>query len=76
MTINVYRLRGVEKELRRLNENFELYLSHVCGVTPSSVKRKNVEGETGVSYTDEEQDAVREIEEILMKDRNVFRPSN
>lgn len=69
MQINVYRLRGVEKELKRLNANFELYLEHVCRITPHGAKRERdiVLEDTEVIYTNEEEDARRELLEAIGK---------
>lgn len=69
MEISLYRLRGVEKELKRLNANFELYLEHVCHITPHGAKRERdiVLEDTEVIYTNEEEDARRELLEAIGK---------
>ena len=62
MEINIYRLRGVERELRRLNDNLELILLHTLGLTP--VKRRGLKvaaGKSEVLETDEELDFLDEL---------------
>ncbi len=69
MEFNIYRLRGVERELKRLNENFELLLKHAYDINPVQKKKRDevVLEDTAVIYTNEEEDARREILEAVGK---------
>lgn len=69
MEVNIFRLRGVEKELKRLNDNIELLLEHVYDITPHRRKQAKPVGlnDTEVVYTDEEEDARREYLEAIGK---------
>lgn len=67
MTVNFYRLRGIERELARLNSNLELILIHALNITPHQSTKptsKDVE-DTSVEYLDEGDDFEREIKEKL-----------
>lgn len=69
MEVNIYRLRGVEKELNRLNDNIELLLEHVYDITPHRRRKTAPVGlnDTEVVYTNEEEDARREYLEAIGK---------
>lgn len=67
MQINIYRLRGVEKELNRLNKNIERFLSFAYNIDPEPSKSNKSGEEAEVSYTNEEDDAFREFQESLKK---------
>jgi len=67
MTFKFFRLRGIERELAKLNANLELIMIHSLGITPHSTKKVtslDVE-ETTVEYLDEGDDFEREIKEKL-----------
>lgn len=61
MNINLVKLAGIERELRRLNANIELLLLHAFDVrTDVPRPRAARAGKMEVSYTDETEDALRE----------------
>jgi len=66
MNVNLVRLRMVEKQLRRIADLLEIVVEESYGrrLTPSSPPTGP---EPEVLYTDEEADAVREMEEAMKK---------
>lgn len=66
MTITMMRLRGVERQLERLNRNIERLLAHVYDLQPEPPASAKNTGEGGnatpeVLYTNETEDAIREF---------------
>lgn len=58
MQINFYSLRGVQKELKKLNHLFELYLTEVHGI---NVAKNHSDEGIQVSYLNDEEEAMREF---------------
>lgn len=65
MDINIYKLAGVEKQLKRLNDNLELIMLHSLNISPVSAARTKSTEESAVTYTDERDDAEREFLEEM-----------
>ena len=67
MTFKFFRLRGIERELSRLNANLELIMIHALNITPHSSKKITSSDldETSVEYLDEGDDFEREIKEKM-----------
>lgn len=63
MNINVFRLRGVEKQLSRLNDNIERFLEVAYNIRVHGAAAK--EEEVEVKYTNEELDWMREQAELM-----------
>lgn len=69
MTVNFYRLRGIEKELKRLNGLLELYLERVHDIR---VNAKPSTEDPDVSYVNDELEWLRE----QAKERGVSLPKD
>lgn len=68
MTFKIFRLRGIERELSRLNSNLELLMIHVLKINPtSSGKMPKDTEEATVDYTDEFADFEAELKEKMGK---------
>jgi hypothetical protein len=68
VNLNLVRLRGVERQLRRIADLLEIVVEESYGrrlSPPAPVTGPEPE----VLYTDEEADAVREMEELMSKGR-------
>lgn len=64
MNIKFYRLRGIEKQLERLNDNLELIMLNELNI---STRSKSIDSPdvSEVMYVDEEEDAVREMKDKM-----------
>jgi hypothetical protein len=68
MNVNLVRLRGVERQLKRIADLLEIVVEEFSGrrlVSPAAPTGPEPE----VLYTDEEADALREFEEAMSKGR-------
>jgi hypothetical protein len=66
MTINLVRLRGVERQLERLNRNIEALLAEQ-GLFPRAAEEPPAEDVSAVAYTDEEADAIKAMEQMEVR---------
>ena len=58
-------VKGIEKELRRLNDLLTLYLANVCGLTiPGEAPASD---ESQVLYSDDESTYRRELEDVVAR---------